>query len=591
MSEKNASPAKSPVKTGRSLLFFRKAARRIAIPLALVTGGFIGFAAADNEDDHLFEISKNMEIFGTVFQQLNKLYVDEPKPGELMKTGIDAMLGSLDPYTNYISEEEIEDYRYQTSGQYGGIGASVRQIGDRIVISEPYEGFAAQKAGLRAGDVLLEVNGKSTKGKNYEELGKMLKGIPNTTVAVKVERPGELKPLEFTIIREEIKAKNVTYFTLMENNVGYIKLSGFTENAAAEVREALLDLKQKGATSIVLDLRENPGGLLREAVGIVNLFVDRGQLVVTMRGRVKDWDKKYVTDATPVDTQIPLAVLTNAWSASASEIVAGSLQDLDRAVVVGQRSYGKGLVQQTLPLVYGSIFKVTVAKYYTPSGRCVQSIDYSHRNADGTLERVPDSLITAFKTKNGRIVWDGLGVIPDVEVSERAYSVLTDTLLAKSLLFDYATEYARTHNTIDKSEKFRLTDAEYNDFVAWVKTKNYAYVSREETDLQDFKRHAEQNGSFSGATAEFDALKQKVEAGKADDFTEFKTEIKVLLEAEIASRYYFQAGRAAASLKDDPDLKQATDLLRDPKAYRGILTTVVPKEKPKQRADMAHRKD
>lgn len=583
---------KEPIEEKKTVFsFFRKGIRRVAIPLALAIGGYAGFAFADKDDDHLFEISKNMEIFGTLFQQLNKLYVDEPKPGELMKTGIDAMLGSLDPYTNYISAEEIEDYRYQTSGEYGGIGAQVRQIGDDFYITQPYEGFAAQKAGLKAGDLLLEINGIPCKGKTYEELGKLMKGIPNTSVKIKVARADEPKPLEFNIVRDEVKVKNVPYYALLENKVGYIKLSGFMDGAANEVREALMDLKQQGATSIVLDERDNPGGLLREAVGIVNLFVDKGQLVVVMKGRVKEWDKKYSTEATPVDLQIPLVVMVNAWSASASEIVAGALQDLDRAVVVGQRSFGKGLVQQTLPLTYGSLFKVTVAKYYTPSGRCVQSIDYSHRNPDGSLARFNDSLVTAFKTKNGRTVWDGLGVIPDLEVPERRFSVLTDSLVAKNILFNYATIYARKHAAIDKSEKFRLTDAEYEEFVAWAKTQDYNYTSREERDLVEYKKHAEKNNSFAMASPEYDALLKKVQVGKSDDFTQFKTEIKVLLESEIASRYYFESGRVAASLKDDPDLKKATEILLDPKGWKSILTTIVVKEKPKQRADMQHKGD
>ncbi len=581
---------KKSIQENKSVLsFFRKGIRRIVLPLALIIGGYAGFAFADKDDDHLFEISKNMEIFGTLFQQLNKLYVDEPKPGALMKTGIDAMLASLDPYTNYISAEEIEDYRYQTSGEYGGIGAQVRQIGNQFYISEPYEGFTAQKSGLKAGDMLLEINGTSCKGKTYEELGKLLKGIPNTSVKIKIERPGEPKPMDFNLVRDEVKVKNVPYSTLLENKVGYIRLTGFMDGAANEVREALLDLKQKGATSIVLDERENPGGLLREAVGIVNLFVDKGQLVVVMKGRVKEWDKKYNTEATAVDLQIPLVVMVNAWSASASEIVAGALQDLDRAVIVGQRSFGKGLVQQTLPLSYGSLFKVTVAKYYTPSGRCVQSIDYSHRNPDGSLMRFNDSLITAFKTKNGRTVWDGLGVIPDLEVPDRHYSVLTDTLLVKNLLFFYATSYAQKHAAIDKSESFRMSDAEYDEFVTWVKTQDYDYTSREEKDLLEFKKHAEKNNSFGAANIEYDALVKKVQSGKADDFTEFKTEIKVLLESEIASRYYYESGRVAASLKDDKDLKKATDILLDPKGWKSILTTIVVKEKPKQRADIQHR--
>jgi carboxyl-terminal processing protease len=562
---------------------FRKSARIVAIPLALSVGGFVGFAAADDNDDHMFEISKNLEIFGTLFQQLNKLYVDEPKPGELMKIGIDAMLASLDPYTQYISEEEIEDYRYQTQGHYGGIGSLVRMIGNNIVIAEPYEGFAAEKAGLKAGDVILDVNGTNCEGKDYEAVGKLLKGLPGSVAEIKVQRPGTKEPMTFKVVREEIEQKNVPYYSMLEGNVGYIKLEGFMDDASKEVRAALMDLKQQGATSICLDLRDNPGGLLREAVNIVNLFVEKNQLVVTMRGRVAEWDKFYRTDQNPVDLQIPLVVMTSPWSASASEIVAGSLQDLDRAVIVGQRSYGKGLVQQTMGLIYGSLFKVTVAKYYTPSGRCVQSLDYSERNADGTVNRFSDSLIKQFKTKNGRIVWDGLGVIPDVEVAERSYSVLAETLMVKSHIFNYATNYALAHPTIAKSSEFRLSDKEYEEFVTWTKTQNYAYVTKEEADLDKLQKHSAKSGSWGILSAEHAALKKKIEESKQDDFTEFKFEIKVLLEAEIASRYYYQKGRVGASLKDDPDLKEALTIVKDTKKWKSILTTIVQKEKPKQR--------
>ncbi|HTL81397.1 MAG TPA: S41 family peptidase [Bacteroidia bacterium] len=569
----------------KTLRAFRRKTNYI-FPLLVIFAGFIGFAATDNEDDHLFEISKNMEIFGTVYQQLNKLYVDEPQPGRLMKTGIDAMLNSLDPYTNFYPQEDIEDYRYETTGEYGGIGTSVRMIGDQIVLAEPYEGFPAALAGLKAGDVLLEVDGKVCKGKTYEQIGKLLKGLPNTSVKIKIQRPGENAPQEFTLTRQEIKQKNVTYSALLDNKVGYLRLNEFQANAALEVRQAVMDLKQQGATSIVLDLRENPGGLLTEAVGIVNIFVDKKQLVVSMRGRVKDWDKEFYTEVDPVDTKIPLAVLVNAWSASASEIVAGSLQDLDRAVIVGQRSFGKGLVQQTLPLVYGSMFKVTVAKYYIPSGRCVQSIDYENRKADGTLVRVSDSLITSYKTKNGRIVWNGLGIIPDDELPARKYSVLADTLLAKAIIFNYATTFAKNNASIDKPDKFRLTDAQYDDFVKWAKTQDYTYVIREEQDLVNFKKHAEKNNSFADVTAEYDAMKKKIDKSKEDDFTEFKSEIKVLLEAEISSRYYYASGRVAASLKDDPELLDATKILLDQSKYNSILTTIVKSSKPKQRADL-----
>lgn len=567
---------------------FRKAARIAVIPVCLSIGGAVGFAAAPtaDNDDHLFEISKNLEIFGTLFQQLNKLYVDEPQPGALMKTGIDAMLASLDPYTQYISEEEIEDYRMETQGHYGGIGSLVRFVDGNMVIAEPYEGFAAQKAGLQAGDVIIDVNGTNVEGKGYDQVGKLLKGLPGSIAEVKVRRPGTAEPMMFKVVREEIEQKNVPYYTLLEGNIGYIKLEGFMDDAAKEVKEALLDLKGQGATSICLDLRDNPGGLLREAVAICNLFVDRNLLIVTMRGRVAEWDKEYRTTEAPVDLNIPLVVMTSPWSASASEIVAGSLQDLDRAVVVGQRSYGKGLVQQTMALIYGSLFKVTVAKYYTPSGRCVQSLDYSVRNADGTVDRFNDSLIREFRTKNGRIVWDGLGVIPDVEIAERTFSVLADTLSFKSHIFNYATQYKLKHATIPKSSDFRLSEADYEEFVTWVKTKDYSYVTKEETDLLDFKKHAEQAGSWATVSTEFDALTKKIQAGKADDFTEFKFEIKTLLESEIASRYYYQKGRVGSSLKDDADLKEATAILKNPTKWKSILTTVVRTEKPKQRAEM-----
>lgn len=567
---------------------FKKATRIAIVPVCLAIGGSIGFAAAptDDNDDHLFEISKNLEIFGTLFQQLNKLYVDEPQPGALMKIGIDAMLASLDPYTQYISEEEIEDYRMETQGHYGGIGSLVRYVDGNMVIAEPYEGFAAQKAGLQAGDVILDVNGTNVEGKGYDAVGKLLKGLPGSIAEVKVRRPGTADPMTFKVVREEIEQKNVPYYTLLEGNVGYIKLEGFMDDAAKEVKDALMDLKGQGATSICLDLRDNPGGLLREAVAIVNLFVDRNLLVVTMRGRVAEWDKEYRTTENPVDLNIPIVVMTSPWSASASEIVAGSLQDLDRAVVVGQRSYGKGLVQQTMGLIYGSLFKVTVAKYYTPSGRCVQSLDYSERNEDGTVKRFNDSLIREFRTRNGRIVWDGLGVIPDVEIAERTYSVLADTLAFKSHIFNYATQYKLKHTTIPKSSDFRLSDTDYDEFVTWVKTKDYAYVTKEEADLTDFKKHAEKAGSWATVTTEFDALSKKIQASKQDDFTEFKFEIKTLLESEIASRYYFQKGRVGSSLKDDPDLKEATTILKNPTRWKSILSTVVRTEKPKQRMEM-----
>jgi carboxyl-terminal processing protease len=563
----------------------RSAARTLVFPLLLAGGGMLGFAAAGN-DDKLFEVSKNLEIFSSIYQRLNSNYVDEPRPGELMKTGIDAMLRSLDPYTVYYSEEDIEDYRYQSTGQYGGVGATIRFIGGKHVVTEVYEGFAAQKTGIKPGDVVIEVNGLSTRGKNGEDVMKQLRGVPNTSISLKVERPGSSSPIDFSFSREEIKPKTVAYTTVLANNTGYIKLNEFGETAASEVREALLDLKQKNITSLVLDLRGNPGGLVSQAVAIVNLFVDKGELVLKMRGRIKENDQTYRTELTPVDTQIPLAVLTDGGSASASEIVAGALQDLDRAVIVGQRSYGKGLVQNTVPVAYGAYFKLTIAKYYTPSGRCVQALDYSKRNADGSVVRVSDSLITEFKTRNGRTVWDGLGIIPDVEVPARKYSVLTDTLLAKSLIFDYATEYALTHPTLEGGDAFRVSAEEYNAFVAWVKKRDYAYQTPEEKNLEQFRKNAEKTGHFATMNTEYQALKGKIAESKKDDFEEFKKEITVLLEAEISSRYLYERGRTASSLKDDPDLNRAMQLLGNKKEYTEVLTVVKKLPKPQQRSEM-----
>lgn len=569
---------------------FSRALRITAVPALLAGAGILGFSAAGS-DDKLFEVSKNLEIFSSIYQRLNSNYVDEPRPGELMKTGIDAMLRSLDPYTVYYSEEEIEDYRYQSTGQYGGIGATIRKLNGNHVVTEVYEGFAAMKAGIKPGDVVTEVNGLSTTGKNGEEVMKQLRGVPNTSISLKVKRPGSSSPLDFTFSREEIKPKTVAYSTVLPNNTGYIKLNEFGETAASEVREAFLDLKQKNITSLVLDLRGNPGGLVNQAVAIVNLFVDKGNLVLKMRGRIAEQDQTYRTELTPVDTQIPLAVLTDGGSASASEIVAGALQDLDRAVIVGQRSYGKGLVQNTVPVAYGAFFKLTIAKYYTPSGRCVQALDYSHRNADGSVVRVPDSLITEYKTRNGRTVWDGLGVIPDTEVPARKYSVLTDTLLAKGLIFDYATEYAMAHTSLEGNEAFRLSAEEYGKFVAWVKKRDYTYLTPEEKSLEQFRKNAEKSGNLNSMNAEFQALKAKAGENKKDDFEEFRTEITVLLEAEISSRYYYEKGRIASSLKDDPDLNKAMQILADKKAYTDILTIVKKLPKPQQRNDMEKKED
>lgn len=536
--------------------------------------------------DSYFEVSKNLDIFATLFRELNIYYVDETNPGDLMKKGIDDMLSSLDPYTNFIPESEIEDYRYMTTGQYGGIGALIRQDGDYIYISEPYEGFPAQKADLRAGDKILKINDTEIKGKKTEDVSKFLKGQPSSAIKLLIEREGEKKPLEKTLNREEIKIKSVPYSGMVSPTIGYIKLTGFTENAATEVKDALVELKKKPELkSVVFDLRGNPGGLLKEAVDIVNLFAEKGTDIVSTRGKVKDWDRTHKAINTPVDLEIPIAILIDRGSASASEIVSGALQDLDRGVVIGQRSYGKGLVQQTRPLSYNAQLKVTVAKYYTPSGRCIQALDYSHRNEDGNVDKVPDSLITAFKTRNGRIVYDGGGVAPDVATEVPKYSSILTSLVTKNLIFNYATKYRNEHSSIPTAKQFNLSDSEYDDFVAFLNGKEYDYTTKTEKALDELKKDAQDDKTLDAIKADIDALKNKVMHNKKEDLVKYKPEIKQFLEEEIASRYYFQNGRLEASLKDDADLKEALSLLSDSNRYNKILTTIVKAEKPLNKSD------
>ncbi|MCE3280638.1 MAG: peptidase [Bacteroidetes bacterium] len=550
--------------------------------LLFITGLIGGYAVLSYSFvDNYFEVSKNLDIFATLFRELNIYYVDETNPGDLMKKGIDDMLESLDPYTNFIPESEIEDYRYMTTGQYGGVGALIRQQGDYVVISEPYEGFPAQKADLRAGDKILKINDIDAKGKKTDDISKILKGQPSTSIKIVIEREGEKKPLEKVVNREEIKINSVSYSGMVSPTVGYIKLTGFTENAAGEVKEALLKLKKNPELkSIVFDLRGNPGGLLKEAIDIVNIFEEKGTEIVSTKGKVKDWDKMHKALNTPVDLTIPITVLVDRGSASAAEIVSGALQDLDRGVVIGQRSYGKGLVQQTRPLSYNAQLKVTVAKYYIPSGRCIQALDYSHRGEDGSVDKVPDSLISAFKTKNGRIVYDGGGVTPDVVLEPHKYSNILSSLVSKNLIFDFATKYRNLHASIPPAKEFSLTDAEFDEFVVFLTGKEYDYTTKTEKSLEDLKVNAKSEKALDDINADLEALKLKIMHNKKDDLVKYKHEIKQFLEEEIASRYYFQNGRLEASMKDDPELKEAIALLADNDKYAKILTTIGKAEKP-----------
>ncbi|MBP6401217.1 MAG: PDZ domain-containing protein [Bacteroidia bacterium] len=522
--------------------------------------------------DEYFELSKNLDIFSSVYREVNMYYVDPTDPGKLMKKGIDSMLETLDPYTNYIPESDIEDFRFLTTGQYGGIGALIKQKGDNVIISDPYEGYPAQKAGLLAGDLILEIDGKAVNNKKTDDISRLLKGSPKTQVHLLIQREGESAPFEKTITREEIKVKSVPYYGMVSDDIAYIRLNSFTENSGRDVGAALKELKSKHQLKgLVFDLRNNPGGLLNEAVNVSNLFVERGQDIVSTKGRLKDLDRTYKALNEAVDPGIALAVLVNSGSASASEIVSGSLQDLDRAVIVGQRTFGKGLVQTTRPLSYNTQLKITTAKYYVPSGRCIQALDYSHRNEDGSVGKVPDSLLTEFSTRAGRKVFDGGGILPDVSMDASKLSNISVSLLNKNLIFDYATRYRRAHPEIASVNDFVLTDADFNDFANFLSDKDYDYTTRSEKAMEDLKKNSEDEKYYTDIQREYEALKLKLAHNKQADVEKNKNEILQLLEEEIISRYYYQSGRIETALQHDAELKKAMEIIHDQSVYSSIL--------------------
>ncbi len=542
------------------------------IGLLISTGAF-----AQNNND--FEVSKNLDIFSELYKQLDINYVDEVSPGELMKTGIDAMLQSLDPFTNYIPESQIEDYKMLTTGQYGGIGALIHQRKDYVIISEPYEGFPAHKAGLLPGDKILEVDGKAATDKNSEEVSQILKGEPGTSLTLLVERENVDKPFEVELKREKIKIDNIPYYGMLNDQVGYIKLSGFTQDAGKEVKDAFLDLKENNALKgLVFDLRGNGGGLLREAVNIVNIFTEKGELVVSTKGKEVSRNKSYHTTSQPEDTEIPVVVMVDVGSASASEIVSGALQDLDRGVVLGQRTYGKGLVQNVLPLSYNAKVKVTVAKYYIPSGRCIQAIDYSHKDEEGVAHKVPDSLISEFATKNGRKVYDGGGIEPDIVIEPEMLSPISMALLTNYVIFDYANKFAREHDSIPDPKTFAITDEIYADFIDYVNSlQDFSYTTKSEKTLEKLKKAAENEEYFEAIAANIEALEAKLIHNKDEDLQTHRDEISEMMKLEIASRYYFQKGRVIANLQSDPEVKKAIEIIDNEKNYTGILDGTITK--------------
>jgi carboxyl-terminal processing protease len=529
----------------------------------------VGFTTLRNKD---MELVKNLDIYYTLFRELNMFYVDETDPEELVTTSINSMLSSLDPYTVYIPESNMDDFKFQTTGEYGGIGSLIRRSGNYAMIVEPYEGFPAAKTGLRAGDLILKVDGKDADNLPVNEVSERLKGKPGTELNLTIERYGEEEPLEFTLIREKISIRNVPYFGMIDDHTGYIRIANFTTGAAKETEQALSSLKNNNdLRSLVLDLRTNPGGLLIEAVRICNLFMDKGELIVSTKGKLQQWDSEYYTQKTPVDTEIPLVVLINRGSASASEIVAGALQDLDRAVIVGQRTFGKGLVQTSRPLKYNAQLKVTTAKYYIPSGRCIQALDYSNRNEDGSVGVVPDSLISEYKTRNGRVVYDGGGIQPDFEVIPEMWSEITVQLYAQSLLFDFATRYRSWHDTISPADKFLLSDEDYDLFKAFVEEKEFEFKTASEKAFDHLVRAAKREKYYHMASDEFSSLEEKLSHNNLKDLETFKNEISSLLTTEIVLRYYYQAGRQLAQIQEDDQLDKALEILNEPAMVKEVL--------------------
>lgn len=549
----------------------------VAMMLVLGAVAFWGFKSGDSRS---FQIAKNLDVFNSIVKELDLFYVDTINPDKTIREGIDAMLYSLDPYTEYYPEDDQSELEQMLKNSYGGIGSIITWDAKlkRSVIAEPYEGMPAATSGLKAGDVLMAIDGKDLAGKNNQEVSEMLRGQVGTGFKLTVQRPGTEKSLDFDIVRRSIQLPIIPYYTVLDNQIGYINLSTFSGNPSKEFKQAFLDLKKKGITSLVIDLRNNGGGLLDEAIEIANFFLPRGKVLVTTKGKIKQASNTYKTLREPLDLDIPLAVLVNSSTASSSEILAGSLQDLDRAVIVGNRTFGKGLVQTTRMLPYGGTMKLTTSKYYIPSGRCVQAIDYKHRNEDGSVGRIPDSLTTVFHTAAGREVRDGGGVTPDIEVKQDKLPNILFYLVNDNLIFNYATQYCLKHATIAEPEKFVITDADYADFKEMVKKADFKYDQQTEKILKSLKEMAEFEGYLTDASKEFDALEKKLTHNLDRDLDYFSKDIKNMIALEIVKRYYYQRGAIIEQLKDDDDLKKAIEILTSPEEYRKMLSSPEVKE-------------
>ena len=552
----------------------------LAVPgFIMLTYGFVNISA--NRD---FQLARNMDIFFSMIREISLFYVDDTEPEKLIENGIGGVLRGLDPYTTYIPESEKDNYATMTTGRYGGIGALIRQVGDYVMIIEPYENYPAQKSGLRAGDIIIAIEGKSTKGFLVNEISELLKGQPQSKINITIQRNGEPDPITKAITREEVKIDNVAWYGTVADQIGYIQFNGFTENAHQEVRDAMKYLQRShGIESVILDVRGNPGGLLMEAVNVTNLFVDKDEDIVSTRGKLKQWDHTYRARKNPLDPDIPVVVLVGKSSASASEIVAGALQDLDRGVLVGQRTFGKGLIQTTRQLSYNAQLKITTAKYYTPSGRCIQAMDFSN---DSGISYIPDSMINEFRTKGGRIVYDGGGIMPDIEIKEKRTAPVVVNLYARNHIFNYATLYAARNPEIPPVSSFQISDEEYRDFIDFLEEVDFDYQTQTEANLKQLINAAKQEQYYDLSSDLFKELEERIRHDKKKDLETYKDDIKALLREEIASRYYYQKGRIEASLTGDPYIGKAIEILKNRAIYDSILEGSMTYSSERQKSDM-----